>query len=79
MVPRVINDPQPVCLMMGFGDSAIEFELRTSIDDPMNGVANVKSDCLLQIWDRFQTFGIRIPFPQRDVHLASLPEGTITH
>jgi small-conductance mechanosensitive channel len=43
-----------------FGDAAIEFELRIWIDDPMNGIANVKSDCLLQLWDRFQAQGIRI-------------------
>jgi len=69
-VPRVISDPRPVCLLMGFGDSAITLELRLWIDDPMNGVANVKSECLLQIWDRFQAHGIRIP--QRDVHLVSI-------
>jgi small-conductance mechanosensitive channel len=78
-VPRVINDPGPVCLIMGFGDSAIEFELRIWISDPMNGIANVKSECLLQIWDRFQAHGIRIPFPQLDVHLVSVPESTLVH
>jgi len=74
-VPRVVVDPRPVCLLMGFGDSAIALELRIWIDDPMNGVANVKSDCLLQIWDRFRAHGIRMPFPQRDVHLVSASNG----
>ena len=74
-VPRVIQDPRPVCLLMGFGDSAVEFELRVWISDPMNGVANVKSECLLQIWDRFQANSIRIPYPQRDLHIVSMPEG----
>jgi small-conductance mechanosensitive channel len=74
-VPRVIRDPKPVCLLMGFGDSAIEFELRIWISDPMNGVANVKSDCLLEAWDRFQANNIHIPFPQRDLHLVSVAEG----
>jgi small-conductance mechanosensitive channel len=72
-VPRIIPDPRPVCLLMGFGDSAIALELRVWIDDPMNGVANVKSECLLQMWDRFQAHGIRIP--QRDVRLVSVPDG----
>lgn len=74
-VPRVIKDPRPVCLLMGFGDSAVEFELRVWISDPMNGVANVKSECLLQIWDHFQANSIRIPYPQRDLHIVSMPEG----
>jgi len=72
-VPRIIPDPRPVCLLIGFGDSAIALELRVWIDDPMNGVANVKSECLLQIWDRFQAHGIRIA--QRDVRPVSVPDG----
>ena len=73
-VPRVIRSPSPFCVMTGFGESSIDFELRIWIDDPMNGVTNVKSECLIQIWDRFKANGIRLPFPQRDVHLVSMPE-----
>jgi small-conductance mechanosensitive channel len=73
-IPRVIKDPRPTCLLTAFGDTAIEFELRIWIDDPMNGVANVKSDCLLQLWDRFQARGIRIVSRQLEVLLASRPE-----
>jgi small-conductance mechanosensitive channel len=32
----------------------------------------VKSEILLEIWDRFQENGIEIPFPQRDLHLRSV-------
>jgi potassium efflux system protein len=70
-IPRVIKEPRPVCLLTAFGDTAIEFELRIWIDDPMNGVANVKSDCLLQLWDQFQAYGIRIVSRQLEVLLAS--------
>jgi len=73
-IPRVIKEPRATCLLTAFGDTAIEFELRIWIDDPMNGVANVKSDCLLQLWDRFQTHGIRIVSRQNEVLLASRPE-----
>ena len=40
--------------------------------DPQNGLSNVKSDILLEIWDRFHDNGIEIPFPQRDLHLKSV-------
>lgn len=60
--------------MTAFGDTAIEFELRIWIDDPMNGVANIKSDCLLQLWDRFQMHGIPIVSHKLEVHLVSPPE-----
>jgi small-conductance mechanosensitive channel len=73
-IQRVIKDPCPACLLTAFGDTAIEFELRIWIDDPMNGVANIKSDCLLQLWERFQMHGIPIVSRQLEVHLVSPQE-----
>jgi len=69
--PRVNRTPQSVCLVKGFGDSSVDLELRIWINDPRNGVSNVKSDVLLLIWDKFHANGIEIPFPQRDVHIRS--------
>jgi small-conductance mechanosensitive channel len=66
----VLKTPEPACLIRGFGDSAIDLELRFWIGDPTNGVANVKSDVLLQVWDRFQQHGIEIPNPQRDFNVT---------
>lgn len=74
-VKRVLKDPKPVCLLKGFGDSSVDLELRVWINDPMNGVANLKNECLLGIWDRLHEAGIGIPYPQRDIHVRSLPEG----
>lgn len=70
-VPRVLESPAPVCLLTGFGDSAVDLQLRLWIDDPQNGVSNVKSVVLLLVWDKFHEHGIEIPFPQRDLHLRS--------
>lgn len=72
-VDRILDTPAPVCLMTGFGDSSVNFEIRCWINDPKNGVANAKSAVLLAVWDRFAEAGIRIPFPQRDVHLIPMP------
>ena len=72
---RVLNDPEPRCLLTEFGDNSINLELRFWINDPSNGVGNARSEVLLGIWDRFKESGISIPFPQRDIHLKSLPEG----
>jgi small-conductance mechanosensitive channel len=69
--PRVLAIPHPTCLLKGFGDSSVDLELRFWINDPNNGVSNVKSDILLGVWDRFHEHGIEIPFPQRDLHLRS--------
>lgn len=67
---RILSVPAPRTLLMGFGDSGVDLELRMWISDPQNGVSNVASDVLLEIWDRFHEEGIEIPFPQRVVHFA---------
>ena len=71
---RVLKDPKPACLITGFGDNAVNLELRVWINDPQNGLASVKSDLFWGIWQRFQDHGIEMPYPQRDVHLKSIPE-----
>ena len=79
--PRILDDPAPNCLMKEFGDSSVNLELRYWINDPMNGRANVTSDLLLRIWDKFHEHNIEIPYPQHDLHLRSsdigeLPRGS---
>ncbi len=71
-VERVLGDPEPVCHLLDFGDHAINLEVRIWIKDPRNGLVNVKSQVLLEIWDRFRDQGIEFPFPQRDVHIKSI-------
>lgn len=64
---RVLARPAPKCLVMEFGDEAIELEIRFWIDDPENGVSNVSSTVMLNIWDRFREAGIDIPLRHEDV------------
>lgn len=75
---RVLDDPQPRCLLIGFGDNAIELQLRIWIADAHNGVQNVKSAVLLNVWRKFKAEGIEIPYPQRDLHLRSVVPGPKT-
>jgi len=72
--PRVLAQPEPVCLITGFGDSSVDLELRFWINDPQAGTANVTSAILLGVWDRFHEHGIEIPFPQRDLHIRTAAE-----
>ena len=74
-VSRVLSDPKPACRLMGYGDSTVDLELRIWISDPENGIHNVMSNVLLEIWNLFKTHGIEFPFPQHDIHVKSLPEG----
>ncbi|MEX0582150.1 MAG: hypothetical protein WD185_00655, partial [Sneathiella sp.] len=68
-VPRVLSNPAPRCLMRGFGDSAIDLELRFWIADPEEGCRNVTSEVLVSVWQMFQNEGINVPFPQRDIRV----------
>lgn len=70
-IERVIDDPAPVCLMKGFGDFSLDFELRFWIVDPKNGLSNVESEVYLALYDRFRAHGVEIPFPRREVSLIS--------
>ena len=72
--PRIMADPKPACYLTGFGDSSVNLELRVWLNDPQNGIGSVKSHLLWDIWRRFHEHGIELPFPQRDLHLKSMPE-----
>ena len=66
---RVANDPEPMCHVIAFGDSSIDFVLRFWINDPEEGVTNVKGHVFLALWDLLKENGIEIPFPHRQVIL----------
>ena len=68
--PRIMHRPEPSCLLMKFGDSAIELELRVWISDPERGVSNVKSEVMFHIWEKFKASKVEIPFPQRVLHVV---------
>ena len=66
---RVVQSRRPVCHIKGFGDSSVDFVLRFWINDPQNGVTNIKGLVLLALWDKFKEHGIEIPYPHRHIVL----------
>lgn len=72
-VDRVVPDKNPVCNVMEFGDNSVNFDLRFWITDPQNGLANVRSDVYLAVWEALHEAGIEIPFPQRDIYIKEMP------
>ncbi|MCJ9428476.1 mechanosensitive ion channel family protein [Kordiimonas marina] len=67
---RVLKAPEPRTLVRAFASDGVDLELRLWIEDPQNGVANVASEVMLHIWDKFHAEGIEFPFPQRVVHIT---------
>lgn len=57
----------PVCWLTGFGDSSLDFKLRFWIDDPQNGLTNIRGRVLLALWDKFKEHDINIPYPHREL------------
>jgi len=68
-VERVLKHRAPVCHIVGFGDSSVDYILRFWIEDPTGGLTNIRGNVYLALWDAFQENNISIPFPQREVLL----------
>jgi small-conductance mechanosensitive channel len=68
-VDRVLSYRAPVCHIVGFGDSSVDYILRFWISDPTGGLTNIRGNVYLALWDAFKEHGISIPFPQREVKL----------
>ncbi len=68
-VDRVLKFKPPVCHIVGFGDSSVDFILRFWISDPTGGLTNIRGNVYLALWDAFKANDISIPFPQREVRM----------
>jgi small-conductance mechanosensitive channel len=67
--PRVLGDPAPRVRIKELADSGIDLELGVWINDPEEGIGNVRSDLYFDILRRFAASGIEIPFPQREIRM----------
>ncbi len=66
--------PRPVVLFREFGDSSLNFELRIflrNVEDRLSVISEIN----FAIDKVFRKEGIEIPFPQRDLHIKTLPKG----
>jgi len=64
--PGVVEQPPPVALMIGFGDYAIEYELRFWTRD-MHQISRIRDGVLSRVWYQLHRDGWKIPFPIRTV------------
>jgi small-conductance mechanosensitive channel len=69
--PEVLPAPAAQCLFMGFGDSALNFQIRAWTANFDRWLV-VRSELNLAIVKAVRAAGIEIPFPQRDLHIRSL-------
>jgi len=78
-VDRVLSSKPPVCHIVGFGDSSVDYILRFWIHDPTGGLTNIRGNVYLALWDAFQANDISIPFPQREVRMLGDNGGDMPH
>ncbi|MCV3764463.1 mechanosensitive ion channel family protein [Rhizobium sp. TRM95796] len=62
--PLVLTMPEPHVEFVGFGESALNFELRFYLADLFTGMG-VRNAIRIEILERFEEEGIEIPYPQR--------------
>jgi potassium efflux system protein len=70
--PNIVNDPGTVVTFEGFGDSTLDLVVRcymTTLDGRLGTIHDLHN----QINDRFAEADLEIAFPQRDLHLRTLP------
>ena len=69
--PNVLEEPAPLAVFLGFGDSSLDFQLRCWIPRYEEGFG-MRTELRVTIYAKLNAAGIEIPFPQRDLHLRSV-------
>ena len=67
----VLKVPKPDVLFDKFGESSLVFNLRVWTREYINRPGVLRSQLYYAIFEKFTKHGIKIPFPQRDIHFKS--------
>jgi small-conductance mechanosensitive channel len=68
--PDVLDEPPPVVLFAGFGESSLDFELY-AWSAAFETTRSTQSQLAVAVHRALVEAGIEIPFPQRDLHLRT--------
>ena len=70
--PDVVTTPPPTALFLGFGASALEFQL-WAWTNRLDRFGVIKSELGLAVYAAFREAGFSIPFPQQEIRLHPSP------
>lgn len=70
---RVLHDPAPQVWFLSFGDSALLFELRVFVRG-VDQRFRARHELHMNVDKAFRESGLEIAFPQRDLHVRSVPK-----
>ncbi|MCB9993209.1 MAG: mechanosensitive ion channel [Hyphomicrobiaceae bacterium] len=68
---RVLGVPSPVCHLVAYGESSVDYVLRFWVGDPSGGVVNIRSEVLIALWYALKEAGISIPYAHRDINVVA--------
>ncbi len=72
---EICSNPAPRVRFRRFGDSSLDFELLCWIERPIDrGRLHHEMNCA--VYRAFAANGIEIPFPQRDLHVRTMPQSS---
>jgi MscS family membrane protein len=69
---EILDEPAPRARFRRFGESSLDFELMGWIADPADR-GRVQHELNIGIYKAFSEEKIQIPFPQRDLHVRTMP------
>lgn len=70
--PDVLQEPPPDVLLLGYGESTLNFELRVWTERHVRTPKNLISDLYFAILESFRQASVEVSFPQRDLHVRSI-------
>ncbi len=78
--PRIMEGKVPVCQLLEFTETGINYVLTLWISDP-DGLGETRSDVMTRLWEAFGNEGFKAPHPVREIRVRdgrSLPAEPIT-
>ena len=66
---NVLKEPKPGVRLMEFGESSLKFELRAWSSSLLQRQGVLFSEINFAIYEKFKQHGVKIPFPQMDIHI----------
>jgi len=72
-IPSVLSSPKPEVFLTNLGDFSVIFRLQYYIDYKYGNSIATKSEILFAVWRAFEENNISIPYPQRDIHIRTIP------
>lgn len=70
--PRCLEEPPPSCLLLGFSDAGINFQLNVWLADIREKRLTTQSEVLYAVWQKFLENGIGLPHSAKELHFRTV-------